>query len=104
MSALVYLHSLGIVHCDVKPPNILIASDERARLADFDISVDLKTRVSVRYAKSKTTCVGYTPGFEAPELLTQGASAATDMFAFGQVLVCIPPYACMHSRNYIDAV
>ena len=89
MSALVYLHSLGIVHCDVKPPNILIASDERARLADFDISVDLKTRVSVRYAKSKTTCVGYTPGFEAPELLTQGASAARH--------VCVRPGARLHS-------
>ena len=37
LSALEYLHNLGIVHCDVKPPNILIAADERARLADFDV-------------------------------------------------------------------
>ena len=36
----------------------------RSRLADFDISVDLQTRVSVRYAKNRTTLVGYTPGFE----------------------------------------
>jgi len=86
LSALVYLHSQGIVHCDVKPPNILIAADERARLADFDISVDLKTRVSVRYAKNRSTCVGYTPGYEAPELLRCGASVATDMYAFGATL------------------
>jgi hypothetical protein len=104
LNALVYLHDLGIAHCDVKPQNILIGADERARLADFDISVDLKTRVSARYAKQRsTTAVGYTVGYEAPELLQSGASPATDMFAFGQTLYgnCVKQ-ACL-AADAIDA-
>ena len=63
--ALEYLHASSVVHCDVKPPNILIAANCRARLADFDISVDYTTRTSTKFAGTK---VGYTAGFDAPEL------------------------------------
>ena len=37
-SALDYAHEHGRVHCDVKPANILIASDGRAMLSDFGIA------------------------------------------------------------------
>ncbi len=63
-SALDFLCSLSIVHCDVKPQNILIAANCRGRLADFDISVDHTTRTT-RLAATK---VGYTASFDAPEL------------------------------------
>ena len=45
--------------------NILVAANSRGRLADFDISVDTVTRTSSVYAATR---VGFTAGFEAPEL------------------------------------
>jgi serine/threonine protein kinase len=63
--ALEHLHAAGVVHCDVKPPNILVAPFFRGRLADFDISVDSATRTSTNFAATR---VQYTAGFDAPEL------------------------------------
>ena len=38
LSAVSYLHSLGIVHRDIKPENVLINSKGRAVLADFGVA------------------------------------------------------------------
>ncbi len=63
--ALEHLHASSVVHCDIKPANILVAAFFRGRLADFDIAVDSATRTSTKFAATK---VGYTAGFDAPEL------------------------------------
>jgi serine/threonine protein kinase len=63
--ALEYLHSFSVLHCDVKPPNILVAANCRGRLADFDTSMDNVTRTSTRPSASRFP---YTAGFDAPEL------------------------------------
>lgn len=33
-----YLHSHGVLHCDLKPMNILIDSNLNAKIADFGVS------------------------------------------------------------------
>ena len=66
--------------------NILIGADGTVRLADFNISVDTRTRTSAKFVTASRTVVGYTPGFDAPELMRTGATVQTDMYAFGKTL------------------
>lgn len=38
MSAMDYIHSYGIIHCDIKPNNILLTEDNIVKIIDFGIS------------------------------------------------------------------
>jgi hypothetical protein len=91
---LAHLHENGILHGDVKPPNILVDDRERGRLADFDISIDTKERTSGRViAREMTMCataLGMTFDFAAPELQSsKQATKHTDMFAYGKTVHCL---------------
>ena len=44
--ALAHIHGLSIVHGDVKPSNIFVDSQGRARLGDFDLAEDVASRTS----------------------------------------------------------
>ena len=37
-----YLHSKGIIHCDLKPPNLFLNEDGRIKLAGFGMSRSLE--------------------------------------------------------------
>jgi serine/threonine protein kinase len=93
---LAHLHESGILHGDVKPPNILVDDRERGRLADFDISIDTKERTSARViigSRATTmyaTALGMTFDFAAPELQSsKQATKHTDMFAYGKTVLCL---------------
>lgn len=89
LHALAHLHSHNVIHGDVKPENILVGSDGRARLADFDIATEAASRTTTQYRQSRLTRLAFTTGFDAPELLQSGASPFSDMFSFGRTVEAV---------------
>lgn len=83
---LAYLHcgcEQKIIHCDIKPENILLQDQFQAKISDFGLSKLLSPEQSGLF----TTMRG-TRGYLAPEWLTNSAiSEKTDVYSFGMVLL-----------------
>jgi TolB-like protein/Flp pilus assembly protein TadD/tRNA A-37 threonylcarbamoyl transferase component Bud32 len=94
--ALAYAHSLGVVHRDVKPENILLAGGH-ALVADFGIA---RAVGAIRDRPvTQTGMVVGTPAYMSPEQASAdpGLDARTDQYSLGCVLYEMlagePPYA-----------
>lgn len=74
------LHAHGIVHCDIKPSNIVLAADG-AHLIDMDIA-----RMASDASRKKRSGHKGTVGFAAPEQFFGRADARSDVHAIGCVL------------------
>ncbi|CAH1281074.1 unnamed protein product [Diabrotica balteata] len=93
VSALAYLHSLNIVHRDVKPENLLVELDDDNRvkllkLGDFGLACEV--------TKPLYTVCG-TPTYVAPEILAEsGYGLKIDVWAAGVILYILlcgyPPF------------
>ncbi len=80
--ALSYAHESGLVHCDVKPHNILVTPDGTAKLLDFGIA---QAQVD-RRRKRKEQVFG-SPLYIAPEQAQgKAVSPRTDVYGLGLVL------------------
>jgi serine/threonine-protein kinase len=83
-SALAAVHRAGVVHRDVKPGNVKIGSDGRARLLDFGVARQLDAE-EARLTQGGLA-VG-TPHYMAPEqCIGEAVTGQADVYALGCVL------------------
>lgn len=96
---LVHSHGKGVLHCDLKPANILLDQDSRPRLCDFGQS---------RLSHEQTPALG-TLFYMAPEQADLQAvpHARWDVYALGALLYCMltgsPPHRTEENIERINA-
>ncbi|WP_326633937.1 serine/threonine protein kinase [Nonomuraea fuscirosea] len=94
--ALAALHRKGLVHCDVKPANIVMDAEGTAKLTDFDAV----WRIGGVETISPDRPISYTPDYAGPELVGGRPAAASDVFSLGATVYALvtghPPRPWAH--------
>jgi serine/threonine-protein kinase len=90
---LAYAHEHGVVHRDVKPSNIMVASDGHIKITDFGIA-----RMESSSVRTQTGMVLGSPKYMSPEqVLGKLIDQRSDIFSLGVVLYELltgkPPFA-----------
>jgi serine/threonine protein kinase len=91
--ALAGAHAQGIVHCDVKPANVLITAAGKVKVGDFGVA-----RLAEGTSQAPSATVAGTPRYMSPEQARgRPTGPATDVYSAGvviyEMLAGEPPFA-----------
>ena len=102
-----HAHKAGVIHCDLKPQNVLVTRDGRAKVADFGIA-----RALSESGLTEAETVWGSPLYFSPEQATgEPPTPASDVYSIGvmmyEMLAGSPPFqaekptalALMHMRE-----
>jgi eukaryotic-like serine/threonine-protein kinase len=100
LSAISYAHRRLIVHCDLKPANVLVTKEGRVKLIDFGVAKALS-----EHRQTQTAARGFTAAYAAPEQLRlEPISTSADIYGLGAVMyeVLAGKPAFLSERNESD--
>lgn len=101
LSAVEYMHRMGIVHRDIKAENVFLSGDcgSIAKLGDFGSSVDIFNPTMRTFSNTRGSFFHYvgTPNFMSPESINNTENdQISDIWSLGcllyQILIGIPPF------------
>ncbi len=94
------VHNRGVLHCDLKPDNVLIDQEGTPHIIDFDLARRLVQTATTGEEEGSSHAQGGTMSYMAPERLGQAGGirdVSWDVYALGVML-----YECLMDEHYIE--
>lgn len=82
-----YVHSERIIHCDIKPANIIITANGDIKLIDFGAATRTNGEKYVVEFDSRSQTVIGTSGYAAPEQKDKQVLLASDFYSLGKTIL-----------------
>jgi serine/threonine-protein kinase len=87
LNAVAHAHSQLIVHCDLKPSNVLVTADGTVKLLDFGVASLQPQKLQRLQPAMPSDPQALTPGYAAPEQIRgEPLSTAADVYSLGILL------------------